>query len=535
MNSIQEENNFVNIEKIIIFAIVIIIGIVVRFVVFPYDLPIYQDGEVYFWYANDMSITGDFPRSQEFSFPNNLWPIFLSGFFTLLSSNNFIDYMTIQRIVTIGLSVATSVPIFFLCRRFVDDKYAIIGSALFIFEPRLIQSSINGVTEPLFLLLGTVSLVLFLTKRMIFIYSSFVVLALFVLTRYEGLVLILPLTIMFFWRFRKQGKNLIHLLVCLSIFFIIIFAVDEIRHQSINDPPKIFQHFENALIHYGSPEKIVGEVCHDVTDELCVEYEASENLLSSILTNATINLIKYYGWFTFPLFLIFIPYGIFKIFSKRNFEKNTMILYAAFMLLPAFYAFSRDFEDLRYFYFQVPFLCILGAISLEFFGKKIKKEKLLVVVIIPAIIVCGMVFYYDQISFDYELEREYFEISKKLNSEMKVINNIDPVDNYIRSAKIASLDEFPVLRESFELRSLHVIKIEGFDSLEKLLEHGIQNDLKYLIIDQDGDGVSYMAEVFENENDFPFLTKTYDSVSDGFKYHVKFFKINYDSVNKYYG
>jgi len=535
MNTIEEKNNFINIENITILISLIVIGIIIRFIVFPFDLPIYQDGEVYFWYANDMSITGNFPESKEFSFPNNLWPIVLAGFFGLFSSNNFIDYMTLQRIVTIGLSVATTIPIFFLCRHFVENKYAIIGSTLFLFEPRLIHSSMNGLTEPLFLLLGTISLVLFLNNRMIFIYSSFIVLALFVLTRYEGFVLLIPLSIMFIWRFRKKKKNLIHLLFCVTLFFIIVFSVDEIRHQSIDEPPKIVHHFENALIHYESPKKIVDEVCDDVNDELCVEYQSSENLLFSVLSNAIINLIKYYGWLTIPLFFIFIPYGIYKIFSKRNFKKNTMIIYAAFMLLPAFYAFSRDFEDLRYFFFQIPFLCILGAMSIEFLGTKIKKQKLLISIIIPVIIFSSLLFFYDQMSIDYDYEREYFEISKKLNLEMKVINDIHPVDNYIRSAKISSLNEFPVLRDSFELKSLEVIKIQGFDSLEKLLEYGKENNLEYLIVDQDGDGVSYMEKIFNNENSFPFLIKTYDSIDSGFKYHVKFFKIDYSLFDEYYG
>ena len=128
---------------------------------------------------------------------------------------------------------------------------------------------------------------------------------------------------------------------------------------------------------------------------------------------------------------------------------------------------------------------------------------------------------------------------QKLKSSITCPLKIDPVDNYIRSAKIASLDEFPVLHDSFERRSLEVIKIQGNEnhipSLEKLLEYGMQSDLEYLVVDQDGDGVSYMIEVFENEDDFPFLTKTYDSIDDGLKYHIKFFKIDYLLFNEYYG
>ena len=80
MNSLEEKNRFSNIEKIIILTIIIIIGIAVRVFVFPFDLPIYQDGEMYFWYANDMSITKAFPESGSNSFTNTFWPHYYQAF-----------------------------------------------------------------------------------------------------------------------------------------------------------------------------------------------------------------------------------------------------------------------------------------------------------------------------------------------------------------------------------------------------------------------------------------------------------------------
>ena len=553
MNTLEEKNKFSNIQNIIILTIIIIIGITIRFIVFPFDLPIYQDGEMYFWYANDMSITGNFPDSEINSIPNNLWPMILAGFFSLFSSDNFIDYMELQRTVTVLLSVFTVIPIFFLCRNFVGDRYAIMASSLFLFEPRLIQNSISGLTEPLFILLGTCSIVLFLSNRMLLIYSSFVVLALFVLARYEGVVLIIPLSIIIALRFRKEKKKLIHVAICISIFFIIILSIDEIRHQAVEDPPKIAEFFKIAYIHYESPTKIVGEVCSvgslDTNQKLCAEYQLSENVLFSIISNAVINMIKYYGWLTIPLFFILIPYGLYKIISKRNFKNYTIIVCAVFMLLPAFYAFSRDFEDLRYLFFQVPFLCVLCGLSFEFLGKKIKNKKLLTVTIIPVIIFSSFIFFNDQISYDYELEREYFEIVKKIDSENNIINMVDPPMHYIRSAKIANLDQFPVLRDSFDLRSLEVFipghgypmdhpKYDRYDearnitSISDLIEYGKENGLKHLVIDQDGDEISYMYDVFHNEENYPFLEKIYDSKDDGYRYHVKIFKIDYDRFDK---
>ena len=556
MNTLEEKNRFSNIQNIIILSILIVIGIIIRFIIFPFDLPIYSDGEMYFWYANDMSLTGNFPDSGSNSIANNLWPMILAGFFSLFSSDNFIDYATLQRIVTASLSVGTIIPVFFLCRNFVGDRYAIMASSLFLFDPRLIQNSVSGLTEPLFILLGTCSIVLFLSNRMLFIYSSFIVLALFVLTRYEGLVLIIPLSIIFVLRFRKEKKKLIHVAICISIFFIIILSVDEIRHQTVEDPPKIEEFFKTAYIHYESPSKIVGEVCSIYPGQgylehqkLCSEYQSSENVLFSIISNAIINMIKYYGWLTIPLFFILIPYGFYKIVSKRDFKNYTIIFCAVFMLLPAFYAFSRDFEELRYFFFQIPFLCVLGGLSFEFLGKKIKNKKLLTVTIIPVIIFSSFIFFNDQISYDYELEQEYFEIAKKIDSENNIINMINPPDRYIRSAKIANLDQFPVLRDSFDLRSLEVFipgqgypmnhpKYDKYDearnitSISDLIEYGKKNGLKNLVIDQDGDEISYLYDVFHNEENYPFLEKIYDSKDDGYRYHVKFFKIDYDRFDK---
>ena len=196
MSELKSRQIFSNIQIVILLSILVSISIIIRISVFPSELPIYQDGEVYFWYANDMNILKDFPMWDKNTFPNTLWPTVLSGFFSVISSDNFVDYMTMQRSLTLGLSVLTAIPVFFLCKKFVDARYAIIASCLFLFEPRLIQNSLNGLSEPLFLLLGTLSILLFMNKKLIWVIVSFGILALFGLARYEGLVLIIPFSIM---------------------------------------------------------------------------------------------------------------------------------------------------------------------------------------------------------------------------------------------------------------------------------------------------------------------------------------------------
>ena len=38
----------------------------------------------------------------------------------------------------------------------------------------------------------------------------------------------------------------------------------------------------------------------------------------------------------------------------------------------------------------------------------------------------------------------------------------------------------------------------------------------------------HLIDIFNHENKYPFLVKEYDSRENGFNYHVKLFKINYD-------
>ena len=62
-------------NKIICLGVIGLAGFLIRFFFFPYGIPITLDGALYFWYANDLSITGTFPVNVAIA--NNGWPTFL--------------------------------------------------------------------------------------------------------------------------------------------------------------------------------------------------------------------------------------------------------------------------------------------------------------------------------------------------------------------------------------------------------------------------------------------------------------------------
>jgi len=97
----------------------------------------------------DISVVGTLP--QNYTPINNGWPIFLSGFFSIFSFENSISYMELQRIISVIISTLTIIPIYYLCRNFVNNSYSIIGAAIFAFEPRIIQNSLFGIADPLYI------------------------------------------------------------------------------------------------------------------------------------------------------------------------------------------------------------------------------------------------------------------------------------------------------------------------------------------------------------------------------------------------
>ena len=127
-------------------------------------------------------------------------------FFNVLNSDNVLDYMNLQRILSIIISVITIIPLYFLAKKFTNSSFALLTTILFIFEPRIIANSLIGVTDPLFILLIVTSLALIVQKNKFVIYGACITIGLACIVRSEGLFLIPVLCIMFLIK-NKITKN----------------------------------------------------------------------------------------------------------------------------------------------------------------------------------------------------------------------------------------------------------------------------------------------------------------------------------------
>lgn len=506
----DEENLVSNFHSfpIIGLGVIVTISFLIRSYLFSPDIPVTLDGLEYFLYAIETSSLGHLPNYSTY---NNGWPYFLSLFFSIVKLDDAISLMQLQRSLTVVLSLITIIPVYLLCRKFFNVKLSLIGAAIFGFEPRIIQNSLFGLTEPLYILLGTLSILFFLNSNKKIIFLSYVFAALTTLIRSEGLFLFLALSIMFIIRFRKDRFVLPKFVLALGIFISTLM-------------PMVIYRVSNQ-----GNDAIVYRVVQGI--------ERTQNGITAGVLVGIENFIKFLGWDLIPIFIFFVPLGIFLIFKNLNYKTLTIIITSVSLSLPALYAYSVPALDTRYFFMLYPMFCVISLFSIDKFEKRIKKKNLALILIFIGILSLSLIFINYKV--DMEHEREAYIVSNEVITTPKVVNVFYPESRYLESSEI--IKNWNDIRPYFSIEKeknistrqiiphkITVIDTNEFDSLDDFLKSSKSKGLTHLIIDENDNRSLFLKSVFNNEKAFPFLIKEFDSSDIGLNYHVKIFKINYE-------
>ncbi len=496
-------NSFFNNSILSLFAIGII-ALIIRVWLLPFNIPLTLDALGYFWYASDIIILGHLPSG--YTFANNGWPTFLSIFFSLIRLENTIDYMNMQRFVTAFLSTLTIIPVYFLCKRFFEKPYALLGAAIFAFEPRIIQNSLLGITEPLYILLGITAFVLFLSKNKKLVYASFGVTALCAIVRSEALFLFLIISVLFFVRYRKESKVIAKYALAVVIFVAIVTPMIMYRIDTQGN---------DALF-----SRIPNEATHVLANE------NSKSGLLLYMIHGFENFFKFLGWSMIPIFIFFVPIGGALILKNRNQQSFMIILFLAVMSLPALYAYSIPSSDTRYLFFLYPMLCLLAIYPVKKLCNKFKNHNLVLILIISGILLSSAVFL-DYKKSDYQHDNDAFSISKYVVKNAKGVNDYYPESSYLSAAQMPQT--WPHLKSEI-LFNISVIPTDGFNSLENYIHSS--KGLTHIVVDGGKNRPTFLNEVFYHEEKYPYLKKVFDSQESGYSYHVKIYEINYDVFDK---
>ena len=510
--NITKELSNKNSIKIII--CLMISTLIVRFYFTPFNLPISLDGIDYFAYAVAMSREGIFPSG--YLLTNFGWSSFLSIVFSFFKESEMLELMNIQRILNTVISVLAIIPIYLLVKTFFRKEIALLVATLFLFDPRIIENSILGVTDSLFILLTVLTLLFIFYKKSSLIYLSFIFVALAAFVRYEGIVLVIPLLVSYTIKNRQQKIPNIKLLVGISLFLIIIIPLNFINYENTQQM-SIF----SQIVHRG--DFISGTIIEnkpDINDEF---FGTNENHIMIFVENAVSGFIKYLGWILIPTFIIFCILGV--IFVPKKVTKNKIIfgLFFVFLALASIFAYGRGFQETRYLLVLLPIFALLSGYGFNYLMKYDFKKIILITVI--AVIISSFIFteYKTQ---DNQYEYEMYDATLFLTNEAEGVNNYHS-NKYVKVADLQN--NWPELLPKGENGKMDLItkkfKIKGFERPSEYIEFNKNKGLTHLLI-KEGDHNGFFDDVFHNENKYPLLEKIVDSKDLGIKTKYKIFKIN---------
>lgn len=504
-----------------------IIGLLVRLYFEP-AIALTGDAMNYFVYAADTGLKGKL--SDVYFLANSGWPLLLSAFFSMTKYDDPLFLMELQRSLSIFISVVTIIPVYFLCRRFFNQSYSLIGASLFLFQPHIITNSTLGITEPIFLFLGISSLTLFLSNNHKIVYASFAVAGLFTLIRYEGLLFFAMLSIMFFVKYRNEKRYFLRYPLVLAIFVLVLLPVaysnvetydrDGFVSELVGSSETSYKHFIEGKPDVGDP--IYGD--------------AGSANMQNFLTVGIKNTIWFFGLASIPIFIFIVPVGVVIIIKNRknlkiNSQIVTIVLVSLTMLIPAFYSYAKGSEDVRYLFMIFPLLVLISLYGVS--KLKIKNRNFMMVGIIAAIILTSFL-YLDFKKIDYDHENEVFLITKSIVAKTSVINDNSADTGYrITAAVVAHWPDLPTPTSEFKPEILQKISPIGYNSLIEFIDLSKDKGLTHLAVDGREHQPEFLKDVFYHDEKYAYLTKVFDSRDHGMNYHVKIFKIDYNKVKNY--
>ena len=537
-------------KKHIIFFLILISLVSLGFKLYTVDFSVLPEEDTFGYVLRGMAHNnGDFTEHQRKTLG---WSIFISPFFNMTDSNNFLDYVNITRGLGLAISIITIVPMYGLSRKFFDAKYSLCAVGLFAFEPHLNHISGLGYTEPLYILATILSLYFLLNKNSKYSYLSFLTIGLLWWIRWNGIVMLLIASIIFFTNFKKTPKLFLKYFACLAICLIVVSPMLIERNEQYGSP-LFFSQNENMF---------TGEYTTILADNMMgVEYSAFDYIddngfgkfIEKFVFLGIYNLFFTLFKMSLPYLIFFLPFGI--IFSLRAFDQEKKYIRSNWILilisLGAFVFYFAIMPEKRLIYHVYPFLIILATISLQrlveyglsTFSFNEKHKKICMVGIMCTVIILSGFYTLRYETPDPILSNEEILFAETLESKFngKILDSgytlkgllyahvTDP-DGVFKNYKIS---QNPGSYYMFEFNSENVNLMPTTlyaKSLEDFIEVSYEYELNYISINKKDVMIfyPYLGEIYENEDKFPYLTKVFDTENEGFeKLKVKVFEIDY--------
>jgi 4-amino-4-deoxy-L-arabinose transferase-like glycosyltransferase len=538
-----------NKKCVICLALIILISLAFKLYTVDFSLPVNSDNLSYTFHAISIS-HGNLAQNPQ---RGSGWPILSSIFIMFTNSDSLIDYSVIVRILSLGISTITIFPVYLLGRKFFNEKYSLVMASLFAFEPHLNFNSGFGLSEPLFHLILICAFYFILSTSTRYAFISFLLAGLAWWVRLNGFMFFIAFTLIYFINFRKSQNHLKNYGLCVMIFLLVISPMLIQRYEQFGNPVYVWY---AEKIFAGSYMASLSENVQ-TTNNGPLSY-IEENGITSFIQKFVIvgiyNILITTAKLTLPYLFILIPFGMFFSFRKCDQDKKfiranwiVIVVTALVLIIP----FSIVAEK-RFIYYLFPFLIVFATITIQkvtdygiggFSFSQKQKNAFLIIVIGTVIVLSGLyVVKYGKPDLVLEDEKIKFATYVLENLNGKMLNDPSPAFeyfNYVKENKPDIIRNIGIINKQDSdtfLNSLSSnvtrIYING-TSLSEIVSRGEQYDLKYIVsVKSENVFYPFLEDVYNNEKNFPYLVKVFDSDNSGFtKLKVKVFEIDYQKFH----
>ena len=532
-------------SRVILFLILIcVISLGLKLYTVDFSIPPHSDDFVYVIDAIQYN-EGDFFVSQK---KNPGWPLFLAPFMSIINSNDLLDYTNFARVLGLIISTATIFPMYFLARKFFDEKYSLIAASLFAFEPHLNYNSGAALSEPLLILVLITSMIFILHNKTKYLYLAFVFAGLCWWVRLEVIYPMLAIILIYFIVHRAKSNSLRNFSLCIIFLLIIISPLFVQRYIQFDDP---FYVWYTGTIFADNYAGIFSQEDPGIIN-FVEEYGISG--LTDRLVNGLANLFNVLFRILFPYLIVLIPFGV--LFSLRpikqklrNIKANWIMIIVTISILIIPFAIA---DERRYLFSLFPFLIILSTIpiqrvtdyGLSTFSFNERQKSTFLVIIVGIVILLSGIFTTGITGFGYGLPNTALE-NEKIKFTEYLVENFDGrmlrdevVNDYLAYVNLTSDDnDFKTFKsprgknpypDLYEPGKVVRMSVYG-KTVEELVTNGETRDLKYIAILEKGSYFfPFLNDLYYNEEKYPYMKKIFDSNEMNYKeFKIKVFEIDY--------
>ena len=526
--------------------LIVIISLGLKLYLVDFSLPVNSDNLSYVLNGIAHS-NGDFDHSPSRSIG---WSLFLSPFFSLMNSNDFLDYSNVAKIISICVSTATIFLIYKVGRKFFDERYSLVAACLFAFLPQLNYNSVMALSEPLFIFSILASFYFLLNDKSKFIIPALAFVGFSYWIRLNGIIFFLIISLTYILTFKKSRIFLRNYGIGLVIFLIIISPILLQKYEQFGDP--FYSSYQDKMFS-NNYEELISNLSLN-TEASASSYIENNGILDFMYTffisgifNSMIMLSK----LSFPYIFILIPFGI--LFSFRAFDQKSQYTKANWIFILSSILFMSFIlsvvPEKRFLLFLMPFLVLFSVIPIHrvteyglstFSLSRNQKNAFLVIVIIIVIILSGLfTLRYEKLDPGLENEKMDFAQYALENLHGNTLRDFGGGTDYINSVILLDYNNFQdfkisSLADDTERSKLAYQEIGvSASNIEDLILKGEPLNLNYLISNQhDTFYYPFVDQVYHNEEQYPYLIKIFDSHEHGYeKLKIKVFEIDYEKFN----